>query len=184
MAAIRLEKLMNFFVTAEEIAKWIGEWVGNYELNYLFIQNYPMRMARGNDPAVACQIIATDHLFEEMFLGIQPLKWDAKNYSELREINPDHLGIHLPVRKSISLRAAALGSLTADSQALKCWKAIATNVMSRTESGMWMVNQITKAKAFYPKLRYTSGAAAEQETGTGLVTFAAESPVFVNEPDV
>jgi hypothetical protein len=184
MATIRLDVMIEFFATSDEVAEWALLWLRERHLNNLLVRRRPFAVMKGTNWNDIGQVKELLPQFDQLLLGLEPLDSAGRTATEVASLNPDRLDVELPRLTSKGLRAAGIGSVTQDTEALKTWRAVAKDVLDRTKAGMWIVNFSIPAKRLYPKLRYSPGAAAAEDRGVRLLTFAAETPVFVTEPDL
>jgi hypothetical protein len=181
--------MLEFFATSDEVAQWVSRWISEHRLSSLLVRRRPFAIVENfdrenfdrNDTELIKALLLQ---FDELLLGLEPLEGAAKTATEVAALNPDRLEVHLPRLTDEGLRAGGIGSVSRDSKTLKTWRSIAKDVLDNTTSGMWMVNLSIPAKRLYPDLRYSPGAAAVHSTGVNLLTFAAETPVFIAEPEL
>ena len=182
MNSIKLDKVLDFFATVAELTDWIVNWITEHQLSAVAVTRSPFFILTDinwTDAQAVARILLS---YDEILFCVNSILLTASNYSEFIDANQNCLELYVPRQTPTALRAAGIGSLTKDKPSLKHWVSIANDVLARTNSGMWMLNPATNAKGYYQRLRYSLGAATSQESGIKLLTFAAETPVFVKEP--
>jgi hypothetical protein len=184
VAKIRLNPTTEFFATRDELAEWAYRWIQEYHLYSLLVRRRDFAVAKDTDWKDFQEFKVLLPQFDVLLFGVEPFNLTGKTSNEVLSSNSHGLAVDLPKSKPQGLRAADIGSLAQDRRTVRIWKAIVKDVLDKTTAGLWSVNRSIPAKRLHASLRYSPGAAAVHRNGVQLLTFAAEMPVLVDEPEL
>jgi hypothetical protein len=174
MAALRLNPAMQFFASPAEFGGWVREWANRHGLSYLFaksfLRNEPptfeaLTEVDWDDAAAVAEVIRTYH---RLFLSTGALTAEVGTFNRLFHANRDQLHINLPRLSDRGLSSLSLGSVTSVEESLKVYRAVARDLLARTESGVWFRREGRKTARLDAEMRFGPGAACLMQQGIPL----------------
>ncbi len=122
------------------------------------------------------------HKPRELWIDINPVKYDCHAQGDCCGKNPNRLSFQLPQMKENGLCEGVLSTMTEDEIRLKIWKSVLRFFRSKTTAGMWVLNPHSKAKSFYKHLRYSKAIDELHQKGLQLLPVAGWNLIFINKP--
>jgi hypothetical protein len=174
MTAVRLNPLINFFATRDELASWVGEWARRYSLSCALTRHPPTVITLDvpwEDSEAAARLLRRH---THVFLRRVPIEARVDNVNHLWDLNPDMLSISLPPQTSTGLGIGLFGTGTRDRDSLRVWRAVGREFLARTTGGMWGVFPTCEPQ-FVAEYRYSPGAEALWRAGLRLRGFGADT---------
>ena len=174
MAKVRLNPAISFFASPAEFGGWVREWVNRHGLSYLFarssLRSEPPTFEAlievdWDDAAAVAENVRTYHA---LLLSTGPLTTEAASFNLLPRANPDRLHINLPRLSDRGLSWLSLGSVIPVEESLEVYRAIARDLLARTESGVWFRRQGKKTARPDAEMRFGPGAATLMQQGIPL----------------
>jgi hypothetical protein len=174
MPPARLNPAIQFFASPAEFGEWAAQWVRDHGLQFLFARSLfraepptfeVLTAVPWGDPAMVAEAVRTHHA---LYLSRGPLNADVSNFNLLPGANLDHLRINLPRLSERGLGALSLGSASRVADSLAAYRAVARDLMARTEAGVWFRKEGHRKQTLEPGMRYGPGAAALMAHGVPL----------------
>jgi hypothetical protein len=174
MGSLRLDRAMQFYASPAEMGTWARDWVRDRGLHYLFARLYfrdnPPKFevcleVPWQEPNAATRAVRN---YQVLYLSPDPLNVDVPSINHIPRANPDHLVIWLPQMTNRGLTWCSLGSVSRVEDSLRVYRAIARDVLDRTEEGVWFCQDGRKKLHIEERMRYSPGAARLLEQGIPL----------------
>ncbi len=174
MASIRLNPAIQFFASPAEFSGWASRWVCDYNLQFLFarpclgIEPPTFQVVTAvpwDDLAAVVELVQTH---SALYLSCGPLNAQVGHFNLLSGANLDHLRINLPRFSDRGLGPLSIGSTSRVAESLAVYRAVARDLVARTEEGVWFRLQGHKKETREPGARYGPGAAALLAQGIPL----------------
>jgi hypothetical protein len=174
MAGLKLNSAIQFYASPAELGGWVREWIERFDLHFLFARLF----FRDEEPKfVVCPPVAWEDAsavaevvrdYSQLYLSVVPLQAKADSINHLPLVNPDHLHVNLPEITPRGLTAISFGSVCRVPNSLKVYRAIARDLLARTEEGVWFRQEGHKKQRLDRGFRFAPGAAALLEHGIPL----------------
>jgi len=170
MPSLKLHRAIQFYASPAEMA---AGWVRDHRLHSLFA-----RLGfRDNPRFETCQAVPWDddrsvvrfvRDYEVLYLSPRPLNADVPSINHIGLASRDQLCLQLPEVTDRGLTARALASVSQVEESLRVYRAVARDVLARTEDGVWFCQEGRKKVRTHAGMRYSPGAALLHAQGIPL----------------
>jgi hypothetical protein len=174
MAGLKLNPAIQFYASPAEFGGWVREWVKRFSLHFLFARLFFREEA---PKFVMCQSVAWEEVsavaevvrdYSHLYLSVAPLNAAVDNINQLPAANRDQLHVNLPEITRRGLTGISLGSVCEVAESLKVYRAIARDLLARTEEGVWFRLEGCKKQTLDRRFRFAPGAVVLLEHGVPL----------------
>jgi hypothetical protein len=172
--SVRLSPAIQFFASPAEFSGWVAEWVREHGFRCLFARTLfraepptfeTLTQVPWDDLGAVTDVVLTYHA---LYLSCGPLTADVGNFNQLPAANLDNLRINLPRLSDRGLGSLSLGSASPAPVSLAVYRAVARDLLARTEAGVWFRLEGHKKQTLEPGMRYGPGAAVLMAQGVPL----------------
>lgn len=174
MPTIRLNPAIRFFAAPAEIGSWVEEWRQRYDLQFLFARRVThkgtahIEFLNSDSRSELDNVVASISRFELLYLSTVELASDVASINQIARANPDQLCVTLPALCARGFGSASLGSVSKVAASLRVYRAIAGDLLARTEEGVWFRKESRKKLTQEPCTRFSRGALQLMELGVPL----------------
>jgi hypothetical protein len=170
----KFDPVIQFYATPTEMATWTSGWVQQHDLCYLFARLY----FRGQPPKLemlqevawtdASKVANAVRDYSSLFLSPNTINTKIVTFNQISSANRDLLRLELPNITYRGLTYCFWSSASEDPASLKKYRAIARDLVARTDEGVWFCQEGRKNVRIQPKMRFSPGAAALLDHGIPL----------------
>ncbi len=174
MPTVRLNPAIQFFASPAEFGGWVRDWVHRHGLSYLLGKSFhrselptfeTLTDVDWDDATAVAEVVRSYHA---LYPSTGPLTTEVPNFNLLARANPDRLDINLPGLSARGLSPLSLGSVSRVEESLKVYRAVARDLLARTESGVWFRREGRKTARRDAEMRSGPRAACLMQQGIPL----------------
>ena len=176
---------IQFYALPEELFCFAEKWIREFNFHIVALKSLPnFKAIEISSVSDLKELFISNGEVNTICLGFQPM--DLFNHSsyDFHRRNPNYLSIDIGRLNTEGLRESALSGMTDEPDVLKVWKKLAKEIRNQSSAGLWAINPVTQAKAFYKNVRFTAGAGEVAKRGTKLLPSAGWVYYTIEEPDL